>query len=286
MFYDEVRRAAEVLRSRVNRQPTVGIILGSGLGEIAQHLEDPAVVPYAEIPGFPPSSVAGHAARLVFGRMGNTEVAAMQGRFHYYEGLSMKQITFPVFVLRQLGVRSLIVTNACGAINQDFAPGDLMLITDHINLSPFNPLVGPNEERFGPRFPDMTAVYDPRLRDYALQTAGQLGLALRQGVYAFFPGPCYETAAEIRAYKALGADAIGMSTVPEAVAARYLGLRVLGLACITNMATGIAKTAHSHEEVLAAAANSSAAFCRLIQTLLASFPTETELPEGGDGLSA
>ncbi len=145
MFYDEVRRAAEVLRNRVNRQPTVGIILGSGLGEIAQRLEDPAVVPYAEIPGFPPSSVAGHAAQLVFGRMGNTEVAAMQGRFHYYEGLSMKQITFPVFVLRQLGVRSLIVTNACGGINERFAPGDLMLITDHINLSPFNPLVGPNE---------------------------------------------------------------------------------------------------------------------------------------------
>lgn len=286
MIYEEVQRAAEALRDRVNCQPAVGIILGSGLGEIARRLEDCTVIPYAEIPGFPLSSVEGHAAQLVFGRMGNTEVVAMQGRFHYYEGLSMKQITFPVFVLRQLGVRNLIVTNACGGINESFAPGDLMLITDHINLSPFNPLVGPNEERFGPRFPDMTEVYDLRLRDYALKTAEPLGLALKQGVYAFFPGPCYETAAEIHAYRVMGADAIGMSTVPEAIAARYLGMRVLGLACITNMATGIAKNPHSHEEVLATAEKSSAAFCRLVQTLLTSFPTGNDLPEGSERFSA
>ena len=272
MMYQDIYRAVEMLRGKCLCHPTVGIILGSGLGEIAELLEDRVVVPYAQIPGFPASGVAGHAAQLVFGRIGGTQVAAMQGRFHYYEGLSMKEITFPVFVLRQLGVQSLIVTNACGGINENFDPGDFMLITDHINLSPFNPLIGPNEERFGPRFLDMTEVYDHKLREYALQTAEHLGMSLQQGVYAFFPGPCYETAAEIRAYRVMGADAIGMSTVPEATAAHYLGMHVLGLTCITNMATGMAKTAHSHEEVLAIAAKSSDAFCRLMQALLISYP--------------
>lgn len=274
MLYESVRRAADEIRNRISCQPKVGIILGSGLGSVAEHLECSVKIAYSEIPGFPVSSVAGHAAQLVFGRIGQTEVAAMQGRFHYYEGLSMEQIAFPVFVLSQLGVRSLIITNSCGGINTAFSPGDFMLIKDHINLSPFNPLIGPNEDKFGPRFPDMTEVYSDPLRRYAKAVAAQLSIPLREGVYAFFPGPCYETAAEIGAYRVMGADAVGMSTVPEAVAAKYLGMDVLGIACITNMATGIAKTKHSHEEVLAIAERSSRSFCRLVEALLSGFPVK------------
>jgi len=274
MLYENVLLAAEEIQKRITCQPKVAIILGSGLGTVAEHLENRTKIPYSEIPGFPASSVAGHAAQLVFGRIGQTEVVAMQGRFHYYEGLSMKQVAFPVFVLRQLGVKSLIVTNACGGINGDFAPGDFMLIEDHINLSGTNPLIGPNDDAFGPRFPDMTEVYSRRLREYTKGVAARLSIELQEGVYAFFPGPCYETAAEISAYRALGADAIGMSTVPEATAAKYLGIDVLGIACITNMATGIAKTAHSHEKVLAAAEQSSRMFCCLVEALLSDFPAE------------
>jgi purine-nucleoside phosphorylase len=285
MLYESVLQAAEEIRNRTSFRPKVGIILGSGLGAVADRLEGSVKIAYAEIPGFPASAVAGHAAQLVFGRIGQTEVVAMQGRFHYYEGLSMKQVAFPVFVLRQLGVQSLIITNSCGGINTIFAPGDFMLIANHINLSAFNPLIGPNEEAFGPRFPDMTEVYNCQLRGYARRVAERLSISLKEGVYAFFPGPCYETAAEIRAYQVMGADAIGMSTVPEATAAKYLGMDVLGIACITNMATGIAKTAHSHEEVLAIAEQSSQSFCHLIEALLSDFPTEqTALSqqEGGE----
>lgn len=289
MLYESVLQAAEEIRNRTSFRPKVGIILGSGLGAVAEHLENCIKIAYADIPGFPVSTVAGHAAQLVFGRIGQTEVVAMQGRFHYYEGLSMKQIAFPVFVLHQLGVQSLIITNSCGGINTALTPGDFMLISDHINLSAFNPLIGPNNEAFGPRFPDMTEVYDCRLCRYARAVSEQLSIVLKEGVYAFFPGPCYETAAEIGAYRAMGADAIGMSTVPEATAAKYLGMDVLGIACITNMATGIAKTAHSHEEVLAIAERSSQSFCRLVEALLSDFPTEQAALsqwEGGEAESS
>lgn len=268
MYYDDVQRAAAFLMQQTAYRPEIAVILGSGLGDFVNRMERAEMIPYAAIPGFPASNVAGHADQLVFGRIGGREVAVMQGRFHYYEGFTMKQLTFPVFVLRQLGVKNLIVTNACGGINESFAPGDLMLITDHINLLGNNPLIGPNDERFGPRFPDMSEVYDRRLIKHAKDTAKELSIAVREGVYALFPGPCYETAAEIRAYKVLGADAIGMSTVPEATAARYLGMNVLGIACITNMATGISKTKHSHAEVLAIANASSKRFCSLIEGIL------------------
>ena len=274
MFYDEVMNAVHYIQARVACRPRIAVILGSGLGSIADRLEDRELLPYADIPGFPKSGVSGHAARFVFGTLNGRPIVAMQGRFHYYEGLSMRQLSFPIYVLRQLGVEEIVVTNACGGINPDFNPGDLMLITDHINFAGNNPLIGANDEHFGPRFPDMTEVYDPALNDLARRVAASLSIHLREGVYAFFTGPCYETAAEIRAYHILGADAIGMSTVPETTVAHYLGMRVLGIACITNMATGIARTPHSHEEVLAIANASSKRFCRLLERVLSEMPVK------------
>ena len=276
MLYDDIIATAQFIQGRIHRAPTLGVILGSGLGALAEEMEDIEFIPYAEIPAFPQSDLAGHADRLVFGRIGRTELVIMQGRFHFYEGFGMKQIAFPVYVLKQLGIRSLIVTNACGGINEAFAPGDLMLITDHINLIGNNPLIGPNDERLGPRFPDMTEVYSRRLIARAEDAARGLSIPLQKGVYAFFSGPCFETAAEIRAYKALGADAVGMSTVPEATVAAYLGLEVLGISCITNMATGIAKTKHSHEEVLSKAGESSQRFCNLLKQIITDWPAQTQ----------
>ena len=272
MNYEGVREAAEWLMQQTMYRPAIAVVLGSGLGDLVNEMDEKDVIPYAQIPGFPVSDVAGHADQLVFGTIGGREVVVMQGRFHYYEGFTMKQLTFPIFVLRQLGVKSLIVTNACGGINESFAPGDLMLITDHINLLGNNPLIGPNDERFGPRFPDMSEVYDRRLVKHAKDMARDLSIEVKEGVYALFPGPCYETAAEIRAYKILGADAVGMSTVPEATVAKYLGMNVLGIACITNMATGMSKTKHSHAEVLAIANASSKRFCSLVGGILKNWP--------------
>lgn len=273
-FYEQVQQAAGYIRERTDLCPQTAIILGSGLGGLAERIQDAEIIPYREIPGLPASHVAGHAARLVFGRIGERELVAMQGRFHYYEGFSMRELCLPVYVLRELGVKNLVVTNACGGVNSAFAPGDLMLIADHINLIGKNPLIGPNDERFGPRFPDMSDAYDPALRAFARRTAEELGIPLREGVYAFFSGPCFETAAEIRAYKALGADAVGMSTVPEVIAARYMGMKVLGLSCITNMATGIAEKKHSHQEVLATAAAAGENFCALAEAILRDWPEE------------
>lgn len=267
-MFRKVQKAADYIRSKAPLTPELAIVLGSGLGALAESMKERSVIPYADIPGFPRSSVEGHAAKLVIGRLGKKTVAMMQGRFHYYEGFTMRELAFPIYVLRALGISDLIVTNACGGINETFHPGDLMLIEDHINLSGQNPLIGDNDERFGPRFPDMTEVYDKALTDTAEKIARQLSVPIKRGVYAFFTGPCYETAAEIRAYKVLGADAIGMSTVPEATVAHYLGMRVLGIACITNMATGIAKTKHSHKEVLSVAKSGSENFINLIYEIV------------------
>lgn len=257
MFYDKVKESAEYIRERINETPLIGVILGSGLGGLVDIMEEKTVIPYKEIPGFPQSNVAGHAGNLVIGKIGKVTVAAMQGRFHSYEGFEMKEVTYPVFVMKMLGIKNLIVTNACGGINQSFVPGDLMLLTDYINMLNKNPLTGANDERFGVRFPDMSEAYSHELIEKAENIAAELGISYKKGVYAIFPGPCYETAAEIRAYERLGADAIGMSTVPETIAANYLGMKVLGIACITNMATGIAKEKHTHEEVVRIANESS-----------------------------
>ncbi len=267
-FYDKVKESADYVKSRMNQNPTIGIILGSGLGSLVDIMEDKTVIPYADIPGFPRSHVAGHAGNLVIGRIGTETIAAMQGRFHYYEGFEMKEVTYPVYVMKLLGIEHLIVTNACGGINRNFVPGDLMILTDYINMLGKNSLIGENDERFGVRFPDMSQAYSPDLIGKAEIAAEKLGIDYKKGVYAIFSGPCYETAAEIRAYAGLGADAIGMSTVPETIAANYLGMKVFGIACITNMATGIATTKHTHEEVVKIANESSSTLCSWVKQLL------------------
>ncbi len=273
MFYEKVKESAQFIQGRTSLRPTTGIILGSGLGSLVDIMEERAVIPYTEIPNFPRSHVAGHAGNLVIGRIGQEIIAAMQGRFHYYEGFTMKEVTYPIYVMKLLGIENLIVTNACGGINRDFEPGDLMILTDYINMLGNNSLIGENDERFGVRFPDMSEAYAKELIRKAEKTAEKLGISCKKGVYAIFSGPCYETAAEIRAYERLGADAIGMSTVPETIAANYLGMRVLGIACITNMATGIAKTKHSHEEVMRIAGESSEKLCSWVRQLLLDWHT-------------
>ncbi len=274
MFYEKVKESADFIRERIYKIPSTGVILGSGLGSLVDKMEDKIIIPYKEIPNFPQSSVAGHAGNLVIGRMGKEIIIAMQGRFHFYEGFTMKEVTYPIYVMKLLGVKNLIVTNACGGINRAFVPGDLMLLTDYINMLGNNPLIGENDERLGVRFPDMSEAYSLELLAKAEETAKALGIAYQKGVYAIFSGPCYETAAEIRAYERLGADAIGMSTVPETIVANYLGMKVLGIACITNMATGIAREKHTHEEVVRIANESSSKLCAWVEELLLDWDAE------------
>jgi purine-nucleoside phosphorylase len=274
MFYEKVKESADFIRERTDKMPSLGVILGSGLGSLVDIMEEKTVIPYPEIPNFPQSSVAGHAGNLVIGRIGKEIIIAMQGRFHFYEGFTMKEVTYPIYVMKLLGVKNLIVTNACGGINRAFVPGDLMLLTDYINMLGNNPLIGENDERLGVRFPDMSEAYSLELLAKAEETAKTLGIAYQKGVYAIFSGPCYETAAEIRAYERLGADAIGMSTVPETIVANYLGMKVLGIACITNMATGIAKEKHTHEEVVRIANESSSKLCAWVEKLLLDWDAE------------
>lgn len=268
MFYESIMESAQYIRSRTAQQPEIGIILGSGLGSLVEIMEEKDVIAYRDIPNFPQTHVEGHEGNLVIGKIGGRTVAVMQGRFHYYEGYSMKEVTYPIYVMKQLGVKALIVTNACGGINPSFAPGDLMLITDYINFLGTNSLFGQNDDRLGTRFPDMSEAYSKKLLAKAEEVGRELGIDYKQGVYAIFSGPCYETAAEIRAYAALGADAIGMSTVPETIAANYLGMKVLGIACITNMATGISRTKHSHEAVVKTANEASEKLCGWVKTLI------------------
>lgn len=271
MLYDNVMETVKFIKERTDLCPEVGIVLGSGLGSIVDSMEGKVEIPYTEIPHFPKSSIAGHADKLVFGTIGSVKLVAMQGRFHFYEGFTMRELTYPIYVMKMLGVKNLIVTNACGAINRNFKPGDLMIITDYINLLQNNSLIGDNDERFGLRFPDMSEAYSKELIEKAEKAADSLQIKYQHGVYTLFSGPCYETSAEIRAFAALGADAVGMSTVPETIAANYLGMKVLGIACITNMATGIAKEKHTHEEVLAVANECSKNLCRWIDELLKSW---------------
>jgi purine-nucleoside phosphorylase len=248
--YDRVSEAAAVVRDRVSREPAVGVVLGSGLGDFAGRLDDARSVAYEEVPHWPASRVIGHEGRLVVGGVRGRTVAALAGRCHLYEGHDQRTVAFGVRVLGLLGVRSMILTNAAGGINTSFAAGTLMVIDDHINLTGGSPLAGPNEDRFGPRFPDMTEVYSARLRRIADEVAGDLGLALPHGVYAALLGPSYETPAEIRYLRAIGADAVGMSTVSEAIAARHMGVEVLGLSCISNMAAGVLPHPLDHAEVM------------------------------------
>ena len=267
-LYEKALESAEYIKTHTKKRPKIAVVLGSGLGKLTADFTDTEELSYKDIPNFPVSTVAGHKGALLAGKLGDTEVYAMEGRFHFYEGYSMKEVCYPFYVFKLLGVEKVVLTNACGGINRTFVPGDLMLLSDHINMLGANSLIGPNDERFGPRFPDMTEAYPHRLREKAHQAAGALGFACKEGVYAIFPGPCYETAAEIRAYEHLGADAIGMSTVPEVIAANYLGMAVLGIACITNMSTGIAREKHSHQEVLRIANESSQKLCALVERVV------------------
>lgn len=268
-MYDKVVESAKHIGSKVtNFKPEIAVILGSGLGDLVNVLEDKEYIDYKDIPNFPQSTVEGHDGRLVFGRIKGIDVLAMQGRFHYYEGYTMKEVTYPIYVMKQLGIKKLIVTNACGGINTDFNPGTLMLIKDFINLFGDNPLIGVNDKRFGVRFPDMSEPYKLDLIEKAKVLADEIDIQYKEGIYAGFMGPYYETAAEIVSIGRQGADAVGMSTVPETIAANYLGIDVLGIACITNMATGIQKQKHSHERVVETAKKVSFDLCRWVAKII------------------
>jgi len=267
-MYDKVMESVGYIQGKINHKPKIAIILGSGLGDLANGLKNKQYVEYKDIPNFPQATVEGHEGRLVFGTVNGREVVLMQGRFHYYEGYTMKEVAYPVYVMRQLGIASLIITNACGGINTDFKPGTLMIIKDFINLFGDNPLIGLNDERFGVRFPDMSEPYKLELINIARNIADAMEIEYQEGIYAGFMGPYYETAAEIVAIGRMGADAVGMSTVPETIAANYLGMDVLGISCITNMATGIQKEKHSHANVVENAKKASSILCTWIMKII------------------
>ena len=268
----DARAAAEAISKKASgRHPTFAIVLGSGLGGLSKGITDAVRVPFGEIPGFPTATVAGHEGAVIVGRLGGREIVALSGRFHMYEGHPASLAAFPVRVFHALGVRELFVSNAAGGISPKLAVGDLMAITDHLNLMGTNPLVGPQVEG-ETRFPDMTDAYDPRLRLVLRNTAERLGIKLREGVYAGLLGPSYETPSEVKMLRLLGADAVGMSTVPEVIVARALGIRVVGVSCITNAAAGVTGAALSHEEVLDTTAKVSATFERLVTEFLAGIP--------------
>lgn len=255
MTLAQMDRAVEVIRKKISIQPRVGMILGSGLGSLADSVENAEEVPYGEIPEWPVSTVLGHQGRLVVGKLAGQNVMVMQGRVHYYEGYSMSQVTFPIRVMQRMGMEMLFLTNAAGAVNPEYAPGDVMLITDQIALATMgglNPLVGPNLEVFGERFPDMSQVYDRKLADLARTAAKNKNITLREGVYFYLSGPSFESPADLRCLRALGTDAVGMSTVPEAIVARHGKMRVLGLSGISNKANLDGSTMTTHEEVLGA----------------------------------
>jgi purine-nucleoside phosphorylase len=252
---ETIDHVAGIVRSIIKTQPRIGLILGTGLGGLAQAVQHPVVIPYSDLPDWPISTVVGHAGRLVAGELDGQELLVMQGRIHFYEGYDMAQVTLPVRVMQRLGIEILIVTNAAGAINPDFKPGDVMLITDHLNLAGMaglNPLIGPNLDEFGPRFPDMSQAYDRVLCEMARKVAREKGLLLREGVYVGLSGPSFETPADLRFLRTSGADSVGMSTVPEVIVARHGGTRVLGFSGISNKANLDGNTATMHEEVLAA----------------------------------
>ncbi|HKV27039.1 MAG TPA: purine-nucleoside phosphorylase [Candidatus Acidoferrales bacterium] len=261
-------RAAKFIRSKTKLRPRIALVLGSGLGAFADELESATRIPYERIPHFPRSTAVGHAGRLVIGKVGDVAVAAMQGRVHFYEGYSLSDVIFPMRVFARLGIRAAILTNAAGGINLGFKQGTLMVMRDHINLQGSNPLVGPNDERFGPRFPDMTHAYSKNYRAAALEEARRLGIEVSEGVYAALPGPSYETPAEIRCLRAIGADVVGMSTVPEVIAARHMGIHVLGISCVTNMAAGILDKPLDHPEVLATSERVKDNFVALLRAVL------------------
>ncbi|MDU1176379.1 MAG: purine-nucleoside phosphorylase [Peptoniphilus harei] len=263
-----MNKSIDYIKGKIKNQPEIGIVLGSGLGDFADSIEDKIEIPYTEIPGFPVSTVKGHDGKLIFGKINSKEVCVMKGRIHYYEGYDIKEVVYPIEVLAGLGIKTLILTNAAGGVNTDFEPADLMIINDHINLMGKNPLIGPNDENLGPRFPDMTDLYNKDLIEVAEKSAKKLGTDIKEGVYMYFTGPSYETAAEVRMARILGADAVGMSTVPEAIIARHRGLKILGISTITNMSTGILDTPLDHTEVVEVGQEVAGKFKELLKEII------------------
>ena len=263
--YDRMMAARDFLASRGAEDAPVALVLGSGLGAFGDSLDGATAIPFGEVPGFPTSAVAGHKGRFLIGEVGGAGVLVLQGRVHAYEGWTADEVVFGVRTLASLGVRAVVLTNAAGGLNPDFSPGDLMVISDHLNLTGGNPLCGPNDDRLGTRFPDMTDAYDPALSGAIRASADRLGLQLRRGVYAGMLGPSYETPAEIRMLRTLGADAVGMSTVPECIALRHMGVRVTGISCITNLAAGISPEPLSHDEVKETGARVARDFVALLK---------------------
>jgi len=265
---EKIKESASFLKGKVTINPKIGIVLGSGLGGLVDQVEIITEIPYKDIPNFPVSTVAGHRGSLIFGKLNNVEVMVMSGRFHYYEGYKMKEVTFPIQVMKAMGVEKLILSNAAGGMNPTFKIGDIMIIKDHINLFGDNPLMGKNYDELGPRFPSMNEAYSKRLVKLAHETGKKLGIYLQQGVYLGVTGPCFETPAEYRAFYILGADAVGMSTVPEVLAANHCGIKTAGISCITNMAAGILDTPLNHKEVMETADRVKESFSRLIRCVI------------------
>jgi len=268
-LYDRALRAAEQIRSQAQATPSIAVVLGSGLGAFADDLVDATAISYKDIHGFAQATVEGHAGKLVIGKAGDVSIAAMQGRFHFYEGYRLDDVTFPVRVMKLLGVQTLILTNAAGSLNTELTPGSLMMISDHINLMGVNPLIGPNEDRFGPRFPDLTSTYDPELQSLVIEEAKAMGIDMRRGVYAALSGPSYETPAEIHMVRTLGADAVGMSTVPEAIVARHMEMKIIGISCITNLAAGVSNRPIDHSQVMEIGQRVRGQFTELLRRVIA-----------------
>jgi len=266
--FERAESAANFIFTKTDLRPKIALVLGSGLGAFADEFETPTKIPYSEIPHFPRSTAIGHAGQLVVGKVGGIPLAGMQGRVHLYEGYSAKDVAFPIRVFARMGIKAVILTNAAGGIKREFVQGQLVVIKDHINLQGVSPLTGPNDERFGPRFPDMTVAYDRGFREIAVGEGNRNCISLYEGVYAALPGPSYETPAEIRYLRTIGADLVGMSTVPEVIAARHSGIRVLGISCVTNAAAGILDQPLDHKEVLETAERVKSQFIALLKTVI------------------
>jgi len=268
LLEEKVQQSVEYIYQRTDYRPQIALVLGSGLGKLAEEISESVIIEYKDIPHFAPSTAPGHKGRLIIGKLGGAEVLCMQGRIHYYEGYGLGQCVYPIRVMAKLGIKTLLLSNASGGINTTFKPGDLMLITDHINFMGINPLIGQNEAAFGDRFSDMSYAYNPHLRQLALTAAAELGEDLKQGVYLACSGPSYETPAEIRAFRIWGADAVGMSTVPEVIIANHCGIKVAAISCITNMAAGILNQPLTEEEVLITGEQSGKRFCALMTRIV------------------
>ncbi|WP_261129243.1 purine-nucleoside phosphorylase [Bacillus sp. Marseille-Q3570] len=267
-LHTNIQDSVKFITSKTDDQPTIGLILGSGLGDFVDEIENATLIDYSEIPHFPVSTVEGHAGRLVIGTLSGKKVVAMQGRFHFYEGYSLQEVTFPVRVMKGLGVEQIIVTNACGGMNPDFQAGDLMIIEDHLNLTGSNPLIGPNDRELGPRFPDMSTAYTPELIDLVEKVAEQEGISLQKGVYASISGPTYMTRAELKMLRILGSDTVGMSTVPEVIVARHMNMKTIGVSCITDMAIAEELEPLTHEQVVEVANRTKPKFKQLLRSVI------------------